>query len=138
MVLLRDLVDKKKIQPENWKIESAGIWATNGYPATDLAVRIMKDLGLDLNNHLSRLVTESLLIEFNLVICMESEQSCFLKHNFPQSKEKIFLLSEMAGSIKEIWDPVGHSLDIYRQTSNEMQDFLEKGFINILDLAGKN
>ena len=133
MVLFKDLVARRNAHPENWRIESAGVWAINGYPATDFAIRAMMDTGLDLNDHHSQPVTELLLGEFDLILCMEHEQSSFLKRNFPNIKEKIFLVSEMAGETKDIWDPVGLSLDTNREKVNEMLALMEKGFHKILD-----
>ena len=134
-VLFSNLIVKKKAQSEDWRIESAGVWAINGFPAADFAIRAMRDIGLDLKNHHSRPVTESLLEEFCLVLCMENEQASFLKRNFPLAKDKFFLLSELAGDTKEIQDPVGHSMDIYRNTVNEMLALMEKGLNKILDLT---
>jgi protein-tyrosine-phosphatase len=135
MVIFKDLVDRQKAHPENWRIESAGIWAINGYPATMSAIQAMNEIGLDLNDHHSQPVIESLLDEFDLVLCMELEQASFLKRNFPFSKEKIFLLSEMAGNTQEIWDPVGLSLTSYKETAKEMLIILENGYSKILDLT---
>jgi protein-tyrosine phosphatase len=98
----------------------------------------MKDKGLDLIDHRSQSVTESLLGEFNLILCMENEQVNFIKRNFPDSNEKVFLLSEMAGQNLDIWDPAGHSLDAYKDTTNEILALLEKGFSKIFQLTEKN
>ena len=115
-VLFKDLIIRRKVKLENWRIESAGVWASSGYPATNFAIQTKKDIGFDLSDHHSRPVTESLLEEFNLVLCMEQEQKFILNRNFPDEKEKIFLISEMAGDTKEILDPIGHSLATYQDT----------------------
>ncbi len=135
MMLFRDFIARQNLQPDNWRIESAGIWAISGYSATDFAIRTMQDLDLDLRNHLSQPATESLLDEFNLILCMENDQVSFLNRNFPNKKERIFLLSEMAGIQKEIWDPAGYSLDAYQETAKEILVFLEDGFSKILNLS---
>jgi protein-tyrosine-phosphatase len=135
MVLFKDLVSRQKAHPENWIIESAGVWAINGYPASKSAIQAMNEIGLDLNDHHSQPVTELLIDEFDLVLCMELEQVFFLKKNFPFSKEKIFLLSEMAGNTQEIWDPVGLSMSSYKETAKEMLSIMEDGFSKIMDLT---
>jgi protein-tyrosine-phosphatase len=135
MVLFKDFVGRQKAHPENWLIESAGVWAINGYPATDSAIQAMNEIGLDLNAHHSQPVTESILDEFDLVLCMELEQADFLKRNFPFSNQKIFLLSEMAGNTQEIWDPVGLSMASYKKTAKEMLSIMEDGFSKIMDLT---
>jgi protein-tyrosine-phosphatase len=135
MVMFTNIVSKKKTNLENWRIESAGIWAISGYSATDFAIQTVKDMGLELKDHTSQPVTESLLNGFKLVLCMENEQVAFLKRNFPDSKEKVYLLSEMAAQKKEIMDPAGYSLDSYKDTAKEMLLFLEKGFPQIFELS---
>lgn len=135
MVLFRDFVTRRKVKPNNWWIESAGVRAVSGYPASDFAIRAMKDIGLDLNDHHSQPVTESLLDEFNLILCMEREQKTFLRRNFPDAKEKILLISEIAGGTNDIWDPVGHALATYQETAKEMLVLFERGFNKILELS---
>lgn len=138
MVMFKDIVARRNEKPEDWRIDSAGIWAVTGYSVTNFANRVMKDKGLDLIDHRSQSVTESLLGEFNLILCMENEQVNFIKRNFPDSNEKVFLLSEMAGQNLDIWDPAGHSLDAYKDTTNEILALLEKGFSKIFQLTEKN
>jgi protein-tyrosine-phosphatase len=66
---------------------------------------------------------------------MENEHVNFIKRNFPDSKEKIFLLSEMAGQDSDIWDPAGFSLDAYKDTANEILELLKKGSSKIFQLT---
>ena len=134
MIMFNDLVARRNAQSEKWRIESAGIWAISGYSATDFANRTLMDMDLDLNTHRSQPVTESLLEEFKLILCMENEQVNFLKQNFLDSKDKVFLLSEMIGENKDISDPAGYSLDAYKDTAKEIHSFLEKGFPKISKL----
>jgi protein-tyrosine-phosphatase len=135
MVLFIDFLARQGEQEKDWRIESAGIWAGKGNPATDLAIKAMEINGLDLSNHHSQPVTELLLNEFNLTLCMENEHKSFLKQNYGFINNKIFLLSEMANEVKEIWDPVGTSLELYLNTINEMLNFLENGFPLIKELS---
>jgi ribose 5-phosphate isomerase B len=123
MVLFEDLVKRQKAEPKKWRIESAGVWAPKGYPATDLAIKAMGIISLDLNNHRSQPVTEFLLHGFNLILCMENGQKSFLKQNYPNLHKDVFLLSEMADKNTEIQDPVGCSLEVYIQIANEMLFF---------------
>lgn len=132
MILFKDLVGKSGEKLEAWRIESAGIWAVTGYPATNDASLVISEMGLDLIDHRSQPVTESLLDEFKLILCMENDQVKFLKRNFPAAKDKVFLLSEMADQDQDIWDPVGHSLNAYKDTANEILGFLKKGFSKII------
>lgn len=132
MALFRDLV---KNESEEWQIESAGVWGRKNYPATEYAIQTMKNLGLNLEDHLSQPVTEALLEKFNLILCMENDQVSFIKRNIPSAKLKVFLLSEMVDRSNEIWDPIGLSIGIYSDTAQEIYTILEKGLIKIKDLS---
>ncbi len=121
----------------NGEFKSAGIWAINGYSATDFAIQTMKEMKLDLDGHHSQPVTESLLEENKLILCMEKEQVTFLKFNFSNHDGKVFLLSEMAGEENDILDPVGYSLQAYKTTANKILNYLEKGLQNILKVTEK-
>jgi protein-tyrosine phosphatase len=135
MVLFKNILDKRTEKREDWQVESAGIWAVSGYSATSNANLVMSEMGLDLNDHRSQPVTESLLGRFNLILCMENEHVNFIKRNFPDLKEKIFLLSEMAGQDSDIWDPAGFSLDAYKDTANEILELLKNGSSKIFQLS---
>ncbi|HUV16269.1 MAG TPA: low molecular weight protein arginine phosphatase [Pelolinea sp.] len=130
-VLFKDLVSRKD-RGEDWNIESAGCWARPGIPATDAAILVMVNRGLDLSEHASQPVTEALLEQFDLILCMETEHKQFIQRNFPSVRENTFLLSGMVGEKREIWDPVGMSLIDYEETANEILDILEKGFAKII------
>ena len=135
MVLFKDLVARSAEKLEDWRIESAGIWAVNGYFATNDANLVIKEMGLDLLVHRSQPITESLLNKFNLILCMEHDHVEFIKRNFPTAKDKIFLLSEMADQVQDIWDPVGHPYNAYEDTANEILGYLKKGFSKIIQLS---
>jgi protein-tyrosine-phosphatase len=132
MALFKDLV---KNESEEWQIASAGILARSNYPATDHAIQAMSKLGLSLDEHGSQPVTEALLDMYNLILCMENDQVSFIKQNFPNSKQKVFLLSEMVGNSIEIYDPVGLSLHMYSKTALEIRSILEDGLKKIKGLS---
>jgi len=120
---------------DKWQIESAGCWAYDGLSATDTAVLAASEMGLDLTNHNSRGISESLLDRFNLILCMEFDHKRTLQRNFTEAKERIFLLSEMADEEKEIDDPVGLSLEAYLDTTDEIRGYLDTGMEKIFQLS---
>ncbi len=135
MVLFKDFIAKIGENLESWRIESAGLWAVSGYPATKDAAHVISEMGLDLSNHQSQPITESLLKGFNLILCMEREQSSFIKRNFPTAMNKVFFLSEMADQDQDIIDPYGSAQNTYSSTANEILYFLQKGYLKILKLS---
>jgi protein-tyrosine phosphatase len=133
--LYRDLVNKNGDKNNDWRIESAGCWAISGLPATGSAIRTIQTLGLNIESHRSQPVTESLLEQFKLVLCMEFEHKRTIRKNFPEQADKVFLLSEMIGKDKEIGDPVGLSSQIYQSVVDELLDYLNKGYQKICQLT---
>ena len=135
MVLFKDMIAKSEEKLKDWRIESAGIWAVTGYPATKDAALVISGMGLDLLDHRSQPITESLLEKFNLILCMENDHVNFIKRSFPSSKDRVFLLSEMADQDQDILDPVGHPHNAYKDTANEIHEYLIKGFSKIIQLS---
>jgi protein-tyrosine phosphatase len=132
--LFRDLV--YTLDPEtDWHIASAGCWARPNNLATQTAVTVMQDREIDISGHLSQPITEDILNNFNLILCMEDEHKRFIQRNFPSTEQKTYLLYEMIGKEQEIWDPVGMSPFAYENTANEMLRIMTEGFKRISDLA---
>jgi len=135
MALFTDLVQQNHGQTSEWQIASAGCWAISGLPATRNAIETMRSRGLDLDDHRSQPVTESLLNQFELVLCMEIDHKATLRRNFPEHAYKVYLLSEMTDNKQEIDDPVGRSTQTYHSTAQEISRYLESGFQKICQLT---
>ncbi|MBM3137393.1 MAG: hypothetical protein FJZ98_04300 [Chloroflexi bacterium] len=118
-----------------WQIASAGCWARPNNLATQTAITVMRDRGIDISEHLSQPITEELLDRYDLILCMEEEHKRFIHRNFPSAQTKTFLLYEMIGKAQEIWDPIGLSQFAYENTANEMLRIMTEGFERISDLA---
>ena len=133
-VLFCDLVST--LDPEtDWRVASAGCWARPNNIATQTAVMVMQNRGIELSEHLSQPVTEALLDSYNLILCMEEEHKRFIQRNFSSAREKTFLLYEMVGKEQEIWDPIGMSQNANENTASEMLRIITEGFKQISDLA---
>lgn len=136
MALFADLVEKKH-HPDEWRIESAGCWAMAGMPATSNAVEAVRKLGLNLDDHRAQPVTDWLLKQFQLVLCMEMEHKTTLRRNYPEHAGKIYLLSEMSSHLQEIDDPVGQSIERYSSTIGKISQFLDAGYPRICELTNQ-
>ena len=132
MAILRSKVEQL---PGEWKIESAGTWAVEGIPASPKTQEVMAELGLDLRDHRSRMVTREMLSAFNLILVMEPGQKEALNIEFPGAASRIYLLSEMIGAIFTITDPVGGEIEGYRTTAREIEQILTDGLEKIVNLA---
>ena len=134
-VLFTDLVKQNGQKDDDWRIASAGVWAYSGMPATSTAVSAMRERGLELKGHRSQGISESLLKQYNLILCMTLDHKQSMSRNFPEQSHKIYLLSEMIELDEEINDPVGLSEKRYQSTADEMLDILTNGFDKIYRLS---
>ena len=69
-VLFEQLLEEKGLL-EDWRVESAGVWAYHGAAATNNAQVVMADRELDLSSHRSQPTDPALLKQFNFIIVME-------------------------------------------------------------------
>ncbi len=120
----------------DWRVGSAGTIALPGIPPTPNAQAAVGELGMDISDHRSRRIDAELLAAFDLVLVMERGHKEALQFEFPEAAERVFLLSEMAGAVYDIEDPVGKSIEEYRAMRADLQDLIERGFGRIRELAG--
>ena len=134
--LMRSLVEQR--QPgSDWRIESAGTWAQEGYPAAGKAQAILKEGSIDISDHRSRSVSGALLRDFDLILVMEQGHKEALQVEFPDTRNRVCLLSEMVGSVYDIRDPIGGSTEDFLETIRELNHLLAQGFDKIAQLAQK-
>lgn len=109
-------------------VSSAGTGASEGTPATDLAVATAHADGLDLRAHRSRVLTPRLLREADLILAMESRHAEWARGLAPDARDRIHLVSEQgaeAGAASaDIRDPIGGTADEYADTFNRIRSHL--------------
>jgi protein-tyrosine phosphatase len=95
-------------------IESAGMDADAGSPASAKAIAAMKRLGFDLTAHRSREIEDLDLTVFDLIIAMRPSIAAELIADFKVDKKKLKTL--------DIEDPVrGGTTEDYRKCAAELQ-----------------
>jgi len=121
---------------EEWRIESAGIFAQPGYPPAYNTLEVLRTRGIDLSAYSSRPITRDMIEDFYLILVMERNQREALRAAFPQHTGKIFMLSQMFGNrVSDVVDPVGGPLVDFEETAREIEQILEKGYVRIRKLA---
>ena len=119
----------------DWRVESAGTWASEGHPAAEFSEGVMQARGLDISQHRSKGVEGGYLEKFDLILTMERNHKEALRVEFPELSDRIYMLSEMAGQKFDIEDPIGGSEAEYEATADEMERLIEAGFEKITRLA---
>lgn len=125
----------KREQDKNWNVLSAGTWAMDGYPAMPAAILEARQLGLEIQEHRSRVITADMLQEADLVVVMERGHKEALQVEFQLYRQKIVLLSEVVeGSSYDITDPVAdpRSAEIVSQISRLIQAGFESIYARVM------
>jgi protein-tyrosine-phosphatase len=117
------------------RVGSAGTWAAEGRPASDHAVTVMAERGIDLRDHQSRALTGEQMAEADLILVMTQEHLRTVRATWPQYSWKVHLLSEMAGKRRDVQDPYGGTLEEYRACASTIERYIEVGLPRILEQA---
>jgi len=118
-----------------WRIASAGLWASHGMPAAEKTLLVLQARGLDLSAHRAQPVESDLIHSYRLILTMEAGQKEALRAEFRAARGRIFLLSEMAGKMHDIRDPMGSSMVDFEDTAKEIDRLLEGGMERIRRFA---
>ncbi len=126
----------KREQDQTWHISSAGTWTKDDLPAMPDALIQAEKIGLDIQNHRSRVVTDEILNEADLIFVMENGQKEALSSEYPQVKNKIYLLTEATLGIPyNIPDPVEHKDE--NNVPIEICDLIQKNYDKMIALLSK-
>lgn len=123
----RLLADRLKAKPEDlesrgYRILSAGTAAGQGGAATEEAERAVRDYGADLSRHSSRPVSPGMVEDADRVFVMTGRHRRVLVEWMPEHEGKIQLLDPGG---KDVEDPVGGSLEVYRGSARKIHGFLQ-------------
>ncbi|MBQ7597255.1 MAG: ribosomal protein S18-alanine N-acetyltransferase [Clostridia bacterium] len=113
-LLLQSMADKEKLPVQ---AQSAGLAAFSGDCASENAVAVMRELGLDLSAHRARPVSQYLLEESDLVVCMSEGHRRALAP-FVESEK---LLVPPGG----VPDPFGGDLAAYRACRDALSAYIK-------------
>lgn len=125
---------RSRLDPNlSWTAGSAGLAAIEGLPASQMAVQAMNAIGVNLAPHRSRSVTKELIDKTTMILVMTTFHASEIKACFPEARDRVHLLKSFNPKAKDknIPDPVGLTLEVYRRTLSEIMDCIE-GLIKYL------
>jgi RpiB/LacA/LacB family sugar-phosphate isomerase len=112
---------------------SAGVGALEGQPPSAHAVRALKELGIDISQQRSRMLSSALVDQADYIFGMTHSHVDSINLLFPQAAEKTFLLREFDETLdefeKDISDPIGGSYETYAYC----RDQIEQGIFAMLN-----
>jgi protein-tyrosine-phosphatase len=121
--LLRQTIQTAGIK--DIQVESAGIGAWEGAPASEGAYLVLLERGLDLSGHTARLLTREMVERADLILTMGRAQLAKVREL--GGGGRAYLLTEYAdptAETSEIADPFGAELDQYRETYRQLAALL--------------
>ncbi len=101
---------------EKFTVESAGLGALVGHPASEFAVQLMDERGIDISSHRAQQITPDLVAKADLILVMESGHKRVIDENDATARGKVHRLGEWQD--KDIADP-------YRQPKEAFADALK-------------
>jgi protein-tyrosine-phosphatase len=114
-------------------VQSAGTSAWDSAPASDGALLVGMERGLDLSQHRAQMLTRELVEASDLILAMG-----------PHHLERIealggggraYLITEYASygsNVRPVTDPIGAELDVYRATADELEQEVRRAFDRLL------
>lgn len=103
-------------------VSSAGTQARDGSSASDGAILVGIERGLDLSTYRSRMITPEIIAENDLILVMSLQHIERIKELNPNAN--VHLLAGYASGEQEgrtIQDPFGGDLDSYRETADDLE-----------------
>ncbi|WP_078543421.1 low molecular weight protein arginine phosphatase [Litchfieldia alkalitelluris] len=112
-------------------VKSAGVFADNNSSASQNTIQVLSEKGIN-QPHQSTLLTEEQVNWATLILTMTAGHKQLVVSRFPQDRERVFTLNEYVNlSTKDIMDPFGGPVEIYRETYKEL-DLLIEGLVQKL------
>lgn len=113
------------------QFHSAGIYAHKGDAASSNAVAVMKDMGINLRNHVAVPVTADIIDTADIILTMTRGQMVTLSSIFPKSASRVHMLLEYVGEKGDVMDPFGGDLSTYRECSLKISTAIDKLMIKL-------
>ncbi|MDI7248011.1 MAG: low molecular weight protein arginine phosphatase [Bacillota bacterium] len=141
-MLRKALADEFGGQADGVVVESAGLFAREGDPASENAMAVMMERGLDISSHRARLLREHVVESADLVLVMTSAHKRVVLGRHPSLEGKVFTLNEFAGLAAELGpdthDPFGGSIEVYRATADNIKRAIDGAIRRIREMSTKN
>jgi len=98
-------------------VDSAGVAAGDGYPASRESVEVMSERGVNLSGHQSKMLTLELIDGADVIFTMTPSHAQAVMQMAPGSVHKVFPLD----AVHPIADPIGGPVDVYRDVAEQLE-----------------
>ena len=121
--LLQHALAAEKTPLNRLDVESAGVAAISGEPASNNSVAALKKVNIDLSQHKSQPVTQRLINQAFVILGMtDSHLEKLMLYNYSNLPEHTYLFREFIGEGQrsQIPDPFGQDFGAYQECLNSM------------------
>ena len=108
-------------------VSSAGVATIDGMPASQGALAVLEEIGIDASAHVSRLLTGEIAAEADKIYALARNHLEILGLNFISVKDKVELLAD-----KSVPDPIGLTLEEYRDSLDMIISAVDKHILSKL------
>ena len=114
------------------EVSSVGTAGLEGERASEAAVQVMAEHGIDISKHRARMLQRHHLEAADLILAMAEHHRRSVFHTQHDALGKVFLLCEIAGECGDVEDPFGSPIESYRICADELDRLLSLGFAEVL------
>ena len=119
--LIRHALDAEPEPLRSIIVDSAGVSALAGYPASANAVETLRKCGLSLSGHRSKPLSQDLLDTAIAAFCMTDSHRAMIEVQSPRPPQNLNLMRAfLANDDREIPDPFGMNLAAYEASRDSM------------------
>ena len=107
---------------QSLRVVSAGIAARRGDPISDNAAIAMRRVGIDLKDHSSQPLTQRLMDDARVVLCMTESHRAMIELQFDPVPEHLYLFRQFMPppADPEVSDPYGGPLGVYESCRDNL------------------
>ena len=121
-----------------WRAASAGLFTSNGKPASENTIQAVSELGCDISAHRSQPMRPQLASDATFIVTMTHGHMDQLRDSYPFVRDRVLLLGSFVPNRLDdaIDDPFGGTLEDYRVC----RDLIRKavaGFVRYLEQTGR-
>ena len=111
-----------ELPKKGYKVLSAGVLAFDGGPASDQAVQVSREAGVDISGHRVQRVTPELLGRADYVFVMDHSHLQEVTAASPNVQDRTMLLD----GDREVADPIGAGIEVYRACAKQIASGLRE------------
>lgn len=115
------------------KVDSAGLAVSPDEPASPFAVEAMGWKGIDMSDHRASMLTADKVRESDLILTMTGGHREQVNNLFPGHAEKVYTLADYAGCGSDVPDPIGGSLETYRECARVLEEMVSRALDKLMN-----